>query len=126
MTRQSANKLLVGVGIAAVVAFFLPFIDFGGLIQASGFDVLVGDNVTWTVRLALLALPIGGLALIVAGATDSPKARLTALAFGGGVYGYLGFQLVRAFFATTGIGLWLTLAAAATALGVALFTKNRD
>ena len=124
MTRQAANKVLVAIGIAAVVAFFLPFLDLGGLIQASGFDVLVGEGASWTLRLALLGLPIGGLALIVAGATGSPKARLTALAFGGGVYGYLGFQLVRAFFATTGVGLWLTLLAAAAALGVALFTRT--
>lgn len=126
MSRQAANKALVATGVAAVVAFFLPFLDLGGLIQASGFDVLVGEGASWTLRLALLALPVGGVALIVAGATGSPKARLTALAFGGGVYGYLGFQLVRAFFATTGVGLWLTLLAAAAALGVALFTKKRD
>ena len=126
MTRQAANTSLVAIGVAAVVAFFLPFLDLGGLIQASGFDVLVGDGASWTLRLALLGLPVGGLALIVAGATGSPRARLAALAFGGGVYGYLGVQLVRAFFATTGVGLWLTLLAAAAALGVALFTKSRD
>lgn len=126
MSRKSANSVLVAVGIAAVVAFFLPFLDIGGLVQASGFDVLVGEGVPWTARLALLALPIGGLALIAAGATNSKKALLAGLAFGGGVYGYLAFQLVRAFFATTGIGLWITLLAAAIALAVPLFTQKRS
>jgi hypothetical protein len=124
MTRKTSNIVLVIVGIAAVVSFFLPFLDVGGLIQASGFDVLIGDNVPWTVRLALLALPIGGAVLIFAGATDNKKARVIGFGFGAGVYGYLGFQLVRAFIATTGIGLWVTLLAAAVAIVVALYTKR--
>ncbi len=124
MTRTSTNKILTGVGIAAVVAFFLPFLDIGGLISASGWDVLTSEGLPWTTRLVLLALPVGGLALIVAGATGSKNARLFGLAFGGGVYGYLGYQVVKAFFATTGIGLWITLAAAAVALGTALFAKK--
>jgi hypothetical protein len=124
MKRDGTNTVLVGAGIAAVVAFFLPFLDIGGLVSASGWDVLTADGVEWTTRLVLLALPLGGLCLIAFGASGSKNARLAGFLFGGGVYGYLGYQLVRAFFATTGIGLWITLAAAAVALGSALFAKK--
>jgi len=41
------------------------------------------------------------------------------------VFGYLGFQMVKVFFATTGMGLWLTLAAAVAALAVAVGGKSR-
>jgi hypothetical protein len=124
MSRKSANSVLVITGIAAVVAFFLPFIDLGGLIQASGWDLLTGDNVGLFNRLFMLALPVGGIAMIATGAMNHPNARWVGFAFGAGIYGYLGFQLVRTFLATTGIGLWVTLAAAAIAVGVALGSKR--
>lgn len=124
MTRKTANVVLVGAGIASVVAFFLPFLDLGGLVSASGWEILVGDHVPWMTRIAMLALPLGGLAVIVAGASGSKNARLAGFAFGAGVYGYMGFQMVRLFLATTGIGLWLTLAAALVALVAALAAKK--
>lgn len=114
MTKR-ANVALVVAGIASVVAFFLPFLDLGGIATASGWEILVADHVELTTRLALLALPIGGLALLGAAAAKSDKARLVGVAFGLGVYGFLGVQMVRLFLATTGVGLWVTLAAAATA-----------
>lgn len=124
MKQKSADAVLVGVGIAVVVAFFLPFLDVGGLIRASAFDVVVGDGVSLWTRFVLTLLPVGGLWLIVAGATGK-NARLAGLAFGAGVYGYLGYQVVEAFFATTGVGLWITLIAAAVALVAALASKKR-
>jgi hypothetical protein len=124
MTRKTANLVLMGAGIASVVAFFLPFLDLGGLVSASGWEILVGEHIPWTTRIAMLALPLGGLALIGAGASGSKSARLTGFAFGAGVYGYMGFQMVRLFFATTGWGLWLTLAAALVALVAALGSKK--
>lgn len=124
MTRKTANVVLVGAGIASVVAFFLPFLDLGGLVSASGWEILVGDHVPWMTRIAMLALPLGGLGLIVAGASGSKNARLAGFGFGAGVYGYMGFQMVRLFFATTGWGLWLTLAAALVALVAALGSKK--
>lgn len=124
MQRKHVNVALIGAGLASVVAFFLPFVDIGGLIQASGLDVLLSDGLDWTTRIALLALPLGGVALALAGLTDSRRGRLVGFAFGAGVYGYLGYHVVRAFLATTGVGLWITLAAAATALVVALVGKR--
>ena len=124
MTRKTLNGVLVLVGIAAVVAFFLPFLDVGGLVQASGWDVLVGEGVPWTMRLALLGVPFGGVAMIASGATNYRGARWVGLGFGLSVFGYLGFQMVRLFIATTGWGLWITLAAAATAAVVAVVAKS--
>lgn len=126
MSRKSVNGVLVVTGIAAVVAFFLPFLDLGGIASASGWEILVADHVELSMRVALLALPLGGLALIGAGATQSDKARWVGVAFGLGVFGYLGFQMVRVFVATTGWGLWITLAAAATALTVVVMGKNES
>jgi len=125
MSRKSVNGVLVVSGIAAVVAFFLPFLDLGGIASASGWEILVADHVELSMRLALLALPLGGIALIGAGATQSPKARWVGVAFGVGVFGYLGFQMVRLFVATTGWGLWITLLAAAAALGAVAMGKGR-
>lgn len=125
MTSKRANVVLVGAGIASVVAFFLPFLDLGGIASASGWEILVADHVELMTRIALLALPIGGLALIGAGATRSDRARLVGVAFGLGVYGFLGFQMIRLFVATTGVGLWVTLAAAATAFIAGLAGKRR-
>lgn len=124
MTTKEANGTLVGVGIASVVAFFLPFLDVGGPFTASGWDILLAEHAPWSTRLALLALPIGGLSLCVAGATGSAKARLAGFLFGAGVYGYLGYTMVSLFIATTGVGLWLTLAAAAVAI-YAAFAKKK-
>ncbi|MCB9592470.1 MAG: hypothetical protein H6719_07040 [Sandaracinaceae bacterium] len=117
--------VLVGAGIASIVAFFLPFLDLGGIASASGWEILVADHVEWTTRIALLALPLGGLALMAAGATQSRKARLIGVGFGLSVYGFLGVQMIRIFLATTGVGLWITLAAAATALVAGIATKKK-
>lgn len=125
MTSKRANVVLVGAGIASVVAFFLPFLDLGGIASASGWEILVADHVELMTRIALLALPIGGLALIGAGAAKSDKARFVGIAFGLGVYGFLGVQMIRIFVATTGVGLWVTLAAAATAFIAGLAGKRR-
>lgn len=125
MDSKHARLALGLAGIASIVAFFLPFLDVGGLVSASGWSILVGDGVPWSLRLALLALPLGGLALVVTAASGHAKARWVGGLFGLGVYGYLGFQMVRLFLATTGIGLWITLAAAAVAVGAALFGGKR-
>ncbi|HJL14206.1 MAG TPA: hypothetical protein RMH99_01050 [Sandaracinaceae bacterium LLY-WYZ-13_1] len=125
MQRTTANGIFIGAGIAAVVAFFLPFLDLGGMVTASGWEILLAEHVSWTYRLVMLALPIGGLALIGAGATGSKSARVVGFSFGAGVFGYLGYQMVKVFFATTGFGLWLLLAAAGVALFAALAAKKR-
>ncbi|MEM9195562.1 MAG: hypothetical protein AAGF12_40725, partial [Myxococcota bacterium] len=117
--------LLVIGGLASVVAFFLPFIDLGGMIQASGWDILTKDGVEWNIRLAMLALPLGGLALVFSGLSASRRSRLVGFVFGASVYGYLAFLVIRAFLATTGVGLWVTLAAAALCIVAAVFGKKK-
>lgn len=124
MDRKTGNAVLVGAGIASVVAFFMPFLDLGGIATASGWEILVAEHAPWTYRLAMLALPLGGLALIAAGGAGRKKARLVGFGFGAGVYGYFGYQMVKIFFATTGVGLWILLAAAGAALFAALASKK--
>ena len=126
MTRARANQLLIVSGLASIVAFFLPFLDVGGMFQASGWTIMWHDHMAWTTRLALLALPVGGAALIYAGATQSARSRLFGFLFGAAVYGYMIYILGRMFFATTGVGLWITLVAAGVAIYGALGALPND
>ena len=122
--QTRSHKLLAAAGAAALAAFFLPFLDLAGLVQASGWDIVTADGTSWTTRLLFAALPLGGLTMLVGGLSGGRRARLAGAAFGLGVFGYLGFQLVRAFVATTGLGLWLTMGAAALGLAAALSPKR--
>lgn len=125
MREKTARPLLAGFGALTIVAFFLPFVDVGGLVTASGWDVVTTDGIEWTTRIAFAALPLVGAGLIVAGLGRGTRARLLAFGFGAGVLGYLVVQTVRFFLATTGWGLWLTLVAAIGALVVAATMKRR-
>lgn len=125
MARKTANTTLALVGLASLVAFFMPFLDLGGLVSASGWEILVGDHTDLTTRIALISLTLGSLSLIVAGATGSNGARLVGFGFGAGVLGFMGYQVVKFFFATTGLGLWLTMGAAVVALVAAFGAKKR-
>lgn len=111
-TNRKAELTVAGAGAVTIAAFFFPFLDLGGLIQASGWDVLTADGTALWTRLLLLGLPLGGLAMLVGGLSGKAGAKRAGVVFGLGVLGYLGFQVVRAFFATTGWGLWLTIGAA--------------
>jgi hypothetical protein len=127
MTRKALGGVLALLGIATVVAFFLPFFDIGHGISASGWDMLWnGRGLAWTWRLAMLGVPIGGLAMIGAGASGHKSARWIGAGFGVGVFGYMTVQLVRLFFATTGWGMWITLVVAAAAIGLAFFAKKNE
>ncbi len=121
-TQRKAELTIAGAGLATIVAFFLPFLDIGGLFQASGWDVMTSDGASWYNRLLLLGLPLGGLSMLFGGL--SGKGRTAGLVFGLGVLGYLGFQVIRAFFATTGFGLWITIGAAFIGLSAALVARK--
>lgn len=120
MKKSNADIPVTLVGAAVVIAFFLPFLDFGGVAVASGWDVVTAKFVPWSTQLVLVLLPVAGVALAVVGATGHRRARPLAFFFGMAVFGYLAYQLVRIFFAATGLGLWVTLAAAAAGLVLAL------
>lgn len=125
MNAKTSHSVVTVLGIAVTAAFFLPFLDIGGLITASGWDIVTSGDVPTGTRLLFAALPVGGVAMLWAGLTRSPKARLVAFAFGASLLGYIAYQMVKFFFTTTGIGLWITIAAAVAAVVVALASRKR-
>jgi len=122
--NDKQNKLLALAGATAIAAFFLPFLDLGGMFQASGWDIVTAERTGMLTRIAFILLPVGGVAMLLGGLGGGRKARFAGVAFGLGVFGYLGFQLVRAFVATSGVGLWLTIAAAFVGLTAALASRK--
>jgi hypothetical protein len=123
VTERTARLAIAGLGALTIVAWFLPFLDVGFAV-ASGWDITTAPGVDWTIRFAFVALPLLGAALIVAGLARARAARLIAFGFGASVLGYIAVQLVRIFIATTGWGLWLTIACALGALAVAFFARK--
>ena len=114
--NRKGQSALVFAGIALAVGFFLPWIDFGGLIRVSGFDVVWHGGAPFFTRALLALLPLAGGVLALAGLTGSRSAPLVGFTVGGGVLGYVLVKTVWGFLQTTGWGLWLVLGGAAVAL----------
>ncbi len=115
---SSTQRTWMGIaGIAIVVGFFLPWVDFGGLVKVSGYEILTSGKLgTWEWLLAA-AYPLSGLALIVASLEGSAGAgRWCGLAAGGVIVLYPLYKVVRGFFEVTGVGYWLVLAGGIVAL----------
>lgn len=124
MEERASGWWVGAIGVAVVVAFFLPFIDIG-LVAVSGWEMLTANHGSLEMRIALGLLPIAGLGLIVSALAGPKAARFAGAAFGIGVFGYTALALVRAFFATSGYGLWITLAAAVAGLAAPLVIRRR-
>lgn len=77
---KPAERLLVPVGVAMVVAFFAPWIDLYGLVTASGWDLATQDHGSWK-RHLLWLYPAGG-ALLAAAAAGGAKHAKDARALG--------------------------------------------
>jgi hypothetical protein len=121
--KESLTPALCGA--ALLVGFFLPWLDVGGMISASGWDMFWGKGASWSTKLWLLGFPLAGIALIVTGlGGDARKAAGVAAASGGILIGWMLFRLAWGFFKTTGIGLWMVIAAAIVALIFGLATRG--
>ncbi|MBI2391679.1 MAG: hypothetical protein HYV09_18970 [Deltaproteobacteria bacterium] len=123
MDPKAARTLLLVTGAALLVGFFLPWVDLGFGPTISGFAVARHAPSGALLQMMLWLVPIGGLAMIVTAATGSRHARLTSVLVGLGLVGYAVVKTVHAFFATTGLGLWLVIAASVGALAVPLLTR---
>jgi len=121
---KRGQTALVVAGLALVVGFFLPWVDIGGMITASGWTIVWRAEGATTTRILLGFVPVIGALLALAGLTASRKTTGIALAAGGGILGYFVWSFARGFFATTGLGLWLVIAGAIVALGVGLASKK--
>lgn len=122
MQRDTALGILGG---AIVVGFFMPWIDVGGHVQASGWELLRADGLGWAHRIALALCPVAGVALALAGLARLGSAAAIATATGAAILGYTVYDLARSFIHVTGTGLWIVLASAAIALVVGLSARAR-
>jgi hypothetical protein len=127
MTRTTAHVWLALVGATAVIAFFLPFFDVGGLFAVTGLEIVMNGDISWFTRTLVALVPVGGITIFGAAVTGSRKARPIAGLFGLGVLGYLTYQAIKIFVATTGLGMWLVIAAALAAIVIcASSTRQRE
>jgi hypothetical protein len=126
MKASKVNALVVVAGLALVVGFFLPWIDLGIGPRASGLDVVRHATDSGFFRWMVLAVPVLGLAMVLTGATGSRHARVVSLATGFVLVGYGVFKTVHTFFAVSGFGLWLVIAAGCAALVVPLLAAKQS
>jgi hypothetical protein len=126
MEKKSGNIAVIGAGIALVVGFFLPWIDVGGVVGVSGWELFQTSEISLITRLVFLAAPIGGVALILAGLGGGRAASSAGIAVGSVVIGYTVYKVAYTFFKISGVGLWLVLGAGVLALifGIATHQKK--
>ncbi len=114
---EKANRTAIGItGLVLLAGFFLPWIDLGFGLGVSGFTVVKNLGSSSLFHLMMLLVPFGGLAMAVCAAMGSKHTRLVSAVVGLSLVGYGIVKTVHAFFATTGLGLWLVIAASAAAL----------
>lgn len=114
---EKANRTAIGVtGLALLVGFFLPWIDFGFGPGVSGFTVVKNVSSTSLFHLMMLMVPLGGLAMAGCALLGSKHTRLVSAVVGLSLVGYGVVKTVHAFFATTGLGLWVVIAGSCAAL----------
>jgi hypothetical protein len=116
MNGNRGKTIMVGVGIALVVGFFLPWIDLIPGHGVSGWDLVRSSQVSLITRMLFALCPLGGVAMIVAGLGGGRAASGVAMGTGGLILGYTAYKLGYFFIKVTGVGLWLILAAAIVAL----------
>jgi hypothetical protein len=116
MDGKTARSTIALLGIALVAGFFLPWIDMGWGLRVSGMDAVRHGAGGSLFYLMMLVVPIGGAAMAFTALTGSKYVRLVSAVTGLSLVGYGVVKTVHAFFATTGFGLWLVIAASCAAL----------
>jgi hypothetical protein len=119
---------LCGVGL--VVGFFMRWMTIGQIVSVSGFtlmmtqgeavDLLSGGN-----RWLLFVVPVFGVLLLLGAFTGRRFALWAGLLCGMFVLGFGFFAVVRAFFQTTGLGMWVVVLSAFLAFGMSLIGLGR-
>lgn len=125
MSPKTSRTVAAAAGLGLVVGFFLPVLDVGGMFRASGWDIVTSSNLSLWTRVLWALIPIGGLALVGSATVDSKAQRPIAITMGLGILGYSLYKTVQVFLATTGLGLWLVLAAAVAALVAGVAARRR-
>ena len=119
------GQLVIGfVGLMLVVGFFLPWLRFGGLLEASGLDLVSQDGLPSLTRFLLAMCPVGGAAMVLAALGGSRVLGTVSAIVGGGTLAYGGYKVFQILLATIGLGLWMVTFAALAALILGLYVRR--
>src|SRR5687767_10041644 len=124
MDLKASRTLIAVTGAALFLGFFLPWVDIGFGPTISGYTVARATNSASMLSLMFWLIPLGGLAMIVTALSGSKHARLVSVLVGLGLVGYATVKTVYAFFATTGFGLWVVIAASLGAVLIPLLQRR--
>lgn len=108
-------------GLVMFVGFFLPWMQLGELMEASGFQLILGsgemaDRFFGPQRWVLLTVPVLGTLLVIVAVIGHRIVAWIAVLAGLTVLGFGLLRLLTFFFETTGMGVWLIVSAAFIAL----------
>ena len=120
-----------GAGVALLIGFFLPWIKLGEVAAISGFAMLVSSGtvieaVAGPSRAMLFTIPAAAVAMIACSVVGPKAAARSALVSGLAILLFGLYTAARAFFSSTGTGMWLVVFASLVAAGVGLVAAGRD
>lgn len=124
MDPKTTRTLTAIAGAALFLGFFLPWVDIGFGPTISGYTVARASNSASMFSAMMWLIPLGGLAMVATAVTGSKHARMVSVLVGLGLVGYAAVKTVYAFFATTGFGLWVVIAASLGAILLPLLQRR--
>jgi hypothetical protein len=123
MGRNEVRPLALA-GIAMVVAFFGPWLDFFGLVQASGLDLATSSGAGWK-RHLLWLYPVGGATLATLAWRADARARAFAFFLGGAVVALALYDTASSLAQNVRYGCWITIGGALVAFACGLTRGDR-
>jgi hypothetical protein len=121
---QRTNLWIAGAGAALLIGFFMPWFDLGMGFQATGWDIVKTSELSWVTRLAVLACPFVGAALLLAALGATRSVAAFSIGTGCAVLGFTAYKVADAFITVSGTGLWLVLSAGTVALVAGLTSRS--
>ncbi len=125
-------RLLLGsAGLGLLTGFFMPWIHMGNLVVVSGFSMVTSSGQAVEIlsgphRALLLIIPVSGLALLGSAMSSHRLTAWVAMFTGGLLISYGLYMLIRMFFETAGLGMWVVAVSALVALGAGLVGYGRE
>jgi hypothetical protein len=123
--------MLALCGAGLVTGFFLRWMTIGQILSVSGFTLMItqGEAVTLLSggnRWLLFVVPACGVLLLLGAFTGRRFALWAGLLAGLSVLGFGFYAVVRMFFQTTGLGMWVVVASAFLSFGFSLIGLARS
>jgi len=130
--REFAIRFFLGAaGFGLLIGFFMPWIHMGDLVVISGFSLVASsgqsiDIMSGPHRGLLFIVPLSAIALIASAISGHRLTAWVAILAGGLLISFGLYTLIRMFFSTTGIGMWLVTVSALAAFGAGLVGYGRE